>query len=87
MLNIFRWFPHLNYRNYGGKNRHRFPLKPADWMDEAFKSHDLCLMKAKNQKECSACDNKAATTLKEGGTKGLNWYGRLYRFFVIKLFS
>lgn len=83
MLNLFRKIPHPTYGNYGGaykrcrKGKGRCPL-PIDWMDKAFREHDLALRKAKTQKGRDQADHRLGVKLRRGNKKKLNWYGRLY---------
>ena len=85
MLNLFRKIPHPTYGNYGGaykrcrKGKGKCPL-PIDWMDKAFREHDLALRKAKSKKgECQA-DHRLGSKLRRGNAKVLSPYGKIYLF-------
>jgi len=82
---LLKRFPHPSYGSYGGfyrrcKNRKErsCPL-PIDWMDEAFKDHDLHILN----------NNDLVNVLKYSSPKTLKRpiYGKLYRWGTIAVFS
>ena len=75
MLNLLRKIPHPTYGNYGGAYKRcrkgRCPL-PIDWMDKAFREHDLALKKAKSKKGEDQADHRLGSKLRRGDKRKLN---------------
>lgn len=82
----FRKIPHLGYGKCGGRNRDCSPTPPKDWMDEAFRKHDLDLAEATTPIQKLLADKKLAKALREGDPKELKIWGRIYRRMAMLVF-
>ena len=83
-----RKIPHPSYGNWcGATNTHRdiSDAIPKDDGDHACYLHDMALRKAKTDKGRKMADNRLAARWKK--FKPSSIYGKLYRFFVIRIFS
>jgi len=81
-LGPLKYIPTPSYGNYGGyyrrcRNRKRNVCPtPINWMDAEFQRHD------------SGMSNKnLVKNLKRGDPKKLGWYGKVYRWGAIAVFS
>ena len=90
-MSWWRALPHPTYGNFGGaENTGDRKLEPVDWMDMAFKRHDLSLKKAKDNKRLiKEADCRLLRNLRRGDSTELDYfvYGRIYRLGATLLFS
>jgi hypothetical protein len=87
----WRKLPHPTYGNYGGRKQvgGEF-IEPIDWMDEAFRLHDLELYFAGfNSTLRDQADCNLVRRLLEGDSNKLKRpiYGRLYRHVATLIFA
>ncbi len=78
-----RYIPTPGYKNYGGMrnkcDKDQCPL-PIDWMDKAFRLHDIALKKARTQLGRIQADKRLGVKLRKGNPKKLGLWGKIYLF-------